>query len=135
MGAVATPLAGNDGTVEIEGTAVASMRSWTLELEATELELGGFGNDWELTVPGRFKGGGSFEGIFAYGDASGQGAVQAAFLARTLVTLTLGNDGSHENVVEAYIMKLSKGAEFDGVTTFNADFAVYGEPTSLASHS
>lgn len=132
---MATPLTGLDGVVEIEGTVVASMRKWSLDLEADTQEVGGFGSDWELQKPGRKKGSGSFEGIFAYGDSGGQGAVQAAFLADTQVTLTLGDDASHTNVVEALITKLGLGAEYDGVTMFNCDFVVYGEPTSLASHS
>lgn len=132
---MATPLTGLDGTVEIEGTVVASMRKWTLDLEANVQEVGGFGSEWEVQKPGRKKGSGSFEGIFARGDSGGQGAVQTAFTANTQVTLTLGNDGTAENVVEALITKLGLGAEYDGVTMFNVDYVVYGEPTSLASHA
>lgn len=132
---MATPLTGLDGTVEIEGAVVASMRKWDLTLTTDPQEVGGFGSKWERQRPGRMSGEGSFAGIFAYGDASGQGAAQAAFLANTLVTLTMGNDGGHENVVEAYLTELKLGAEYDGVTMFEASYVLDGEPTSLASHA
>lgn len=132
---MATPLTGLDGTVEIEGAVVASMRSWDLTLSTDPQEVGGFGSKWEVQKPGRMSGEGSFAGIFAYGDSSGQGAVQAAFLANTQVTLNLGDDASHENVVEAFITELALGAEYDGVTKFEASFVLNGEPTSLASHA
>lgn len=130
---MATPLTGLDGTVEIEGTVVASMRSWRYTIEMDAQEVGGFGSQWEVQKPGRKSGSGSVEGVWAYGDASGQGAVQTAAENATQVTLTLGVDGSHEYVLEAYITNLEVGAEYDGVTTFNFEFVQYGAPTTLAS--
>jgi predicted secreted protein len=132
---MATPMTGLNGTVEIEGTVVASMRSWELTLSTDPQEVGGFGSKWERQAPGRMSGEGSFEGIAAYGDAGGQGAVQAAFTNNTLVTLTLGEDATREHVVEAYITELTFGAEYDGVTNFSASYVLDGEPTSLASRA
>jgi predicted secreted protein len=133
---VATPLTGLDGTVEIGGAVVASMRSWTMTIEMDAQEVGGFGSQWEIQKPGRKSYGGSVEGVWAYGDASGQGAVQTAAEAATEVTLTLGVDASHSYVSLAYITNLEVGAEYDGVTTFNFEWVGSGVdgPTSLASH-
>jgi hypothetical protein len=112
------------------------MRSWSLTIETDVQDVGGFGSQWEIQKPGRKSASGSVEGVWAYGDSGGQGAVQTALENTTEATLTLGVDASHEYVLDAYITNLEVGAEYDGVTTFNFEFVSSGEtgPTTLASH-
>src|SRR3712207_3274401 len=116
---MATPLTGLNGAVQIEGVAIASLRSWSLTHDMDPQEVGGFGSRFERQAPGRHSIEGSCEGVWAYGDAAGQGALELAARNDTLVTLTLGTDASHLYVGEAYITSLEVGAEYDGVTTFN----------------
>ena len=133
---VATPLTGLDGTVEIGGTVVASMRSWKLTMATDTQDVGGFGSQWEVQKPSRKSASGSCEGVWASGDAGGQGAIETAFSTAAQVDLSLGVNATLAYEVEAYITNLEVGAEYDGVTTFNFEFVSGGAtgPT-LAGHA
>ena len=132
---VADGLAGLDGSVEIGGTRVASIREWTWTRESSTVDTGGFGDTYEKTKVTRKRGTGSFRGLWAKGDAAGQGAVEDAYENSTLVSLSLQLESGKVYVIDAYLNQLESGAQYDGATTFNVSFVQYGAPTSMADHS
>ena len=128
-------LSGKNGAVYIEGNRVASMRSWRWSRRSNTVNTAGFGDDYEKAKPSVKSGTGSFQGIWAKGDAVGQGAVEDAYENDTLVTLNLELESGKVNSLEAYITELEVGAEYEGVTNFNATFSQWGSPNSIADHS
>lgn len=111
------------------------MRKITVSIKSDPQEVGGFGMPWERQKPGRKSFEGSAEGVWAYGDASGQGAVLAAIRNDTPITLTPGPDASHTFTLEVYITSYELNVEFDGVSGLSFDFVGDGEPTGWISHS
>lgn len=132
---MATPLTGLNGVLLIEGAEIASMRSITVTIGSDPQEIGGFGSPWERQKPGRKTVEGSAEGVWAYGDSAGQGAVLNAIRNDTLVTLAPGPDSTHTFTIEAYITSYELNVEFDGIAGLSFDFVGDGEPTGWISHA
>lgn len=128
-------LTGLNGAVLIGGANVASIREWTWTRESTTVDTGGFGDVYEKTRVTRKRGSGSFRGLWAKGDATGQGAVEDAYENSDLVSLSLQLESGKVYVLNAYLSQLEAGAQYDGATTFNCSFVQYGAPTSMADHS
>lgn len=128
-------LTGLDGSVEIGAARVGSIREWTWQREANVVDTGGFGDTYEKPKPSRKRGSGSFRGLWAKGDAAGQGAVEDAFEDSTAVVLNLQEEDGKVYSINAYITQLEVGAQYDGATSFNANFVQDGAPISLADHT
>lgn len=131
---MAEGLAGLDGAVIVDGNEVASIRSWTWNRESTTVDVGGFGDTYEQTRVTRKRGTGSFQGVWAKDDATGQGAVESAYEAATEITLQLQLETGKVYSVQAFLNSLEVGAQYDGATTFNCNFVQFGAPNSLATH-
>lgn len=132
---MADGLTGLDGAVIVDGSEVASIRSWTWNRESTTVDVGGFGDTYEQTRVTRKRGTGSFQGVWAENDAAGQGATETAYEASTQVTLQLQLQTGKVYSIEAFLNSLEVGAQYDGATTFNVNFVQFGSPNSLADHS
>lgn len=131
---MAEPLVGTDGSIEVDGTPVENFRKWDWSPEAKTAELGGFGSSWEVNKPTRLSGKGTCEGVYATG-ATGQAAIQTAFINRTRVVLNLAPDDSATPLsINAYITSLSTETNFDDANMFKFDYVQDGEPISLPSH-
>ncbi len=131
---MAEGLAGLDGAVIVQGQEVASIRSWTWNRESTTVDVGGFGDTYEQTRVTRKRGTGTFQGVWAKDDVSGQGATESAYEAATQITLQLQLETGKVYSIQAFLNSLEVGAAYDGATTFNVNFVQFGAPNSLATH-
>jgi hypothetical protein len=130
-------LTGRDGSVEINGALIGKLRQWSWDEEASVVDTGGFGSQYEEPAPSRIKGTGSCTGIWARGDAAGQGAVETTLATGTSVNLTLAVSqvAGESYVVPAFVTKIHRGAKYDGEAEFSFDWSQNGAPTTIATHA
>ena len=88
-----TTIAGRGGSVVLPGTpqnAVAFLRSWSIQIDAQNLDTSALGDFWRVFVPG---GGlrtwqGTCQGYFVIDqDTNGQAQIQTAILTGTTLTM------------------------------------------------
>ncbi len=103
-----TTIAGRGGSVVLPGTplvAVAFLRTWSIQIDAQNLDTSALGDFWRVFVPGGgFRGWqGSCTGFYVIDqDTNGQAAIQNAILNGTTLTMqyqTSQGRGYYEGVV------------------------------------
>lgn len=132
---VARGLTGVDGAVRIASTLVAKMRRWRKTEERTMVDTGGFGDEWEEPNGVRLRGSGSFEGIYAVDGATGQQMIEDALRANSIVILDLQHESGKVDQINARISQVEKGQDFEGASTFNAQYVQVGPPITDAGHA
>lgn len=132
---MARGLTGVDGAVRIASTLVGKIRRWRLTTERNVVDTGGFGDEWEEPDGTRLRATGSFEGVYAIEGESGQGQVKTALIANALVVLDLQQKTGYVTQINARITQVEEGTDFDGASTFSAQFAQVGAPIAEAGHA
>lgn len=118
-------IVGKGGNVQVGAVTVAELDDWTLDIDADTLEDTSFGDDWKTYLQGLKAWTGSLKGRWDVAtDTNGQGALQAAILGGTSVTLALNVDSTtpHGYSGTAFIKKIAIGANVKDLITFQADF-------------
>lgn len=121
-------LAGKYGKICIStGKQIASTKSWSLELSLDTLETTALGDEWKKYIAGLKEWNASCEGDYAINsDATGQKALQDAYLSGTEVTIELYVDSSNYYTGKAYISSLSIEDPVDDVVSFSCEFTGNG---------
>lgn len=81
---------GRDARVTVNASAteaiVAEIGNWKIDTSADEIDTTAFGDGWAKSDVGMLKWSGSMSGYFDSTDTTGQGIVETAFLAGTLIS-------------------------------------------------
>lgn len=122
-------LAGKYGKICIGGTKqVASIKSWSLELSLDTLETTALGEEWKSYIAGLKEWSASCEGDYAVStDATGQNALQEAYLNGTVVEVQLYVDENNYYQGEAFISSLSVEDPVDDVVSISVEFTGNGK--------
>ena len=125
-------IAGKNGKVIICDSSgkVLSIKSWSLELSLDTLEITALGDDWKKYIAGLKEWTASSEGDYEVTqDATGQAALQSAYLAGTVVTVKLYVDSDNYYTGSAYISSLSIEDPVDDVVSISIEFSGNGALT------
>ena len=79
-------MSGRLAKVTIAANTVVGMGTWTIPISLDEIDATSFGSTWKKTDVGFSGWSASFNGYYDTGDTTGQGALQTAAIAGTLLT-------------------------------------------------
>ena len=123
-------VAGKLGKVVLETNKVVGLKNWSLELSIDSLETTELGSDWKSYISGLKEWSASSEGDYAvHADATGQQALQDAYLAGTDVTVKLYVDATHYYTGKAIVTSMSVEDPVDDVVSISIEFTGNGELT------
>ena len=123
-------VAGKLGKVVLETNKVVGIKNWSLELSIDSLETTELGSDWKSYISGLKEWSASSEGDYAvHADATGQQALQDAYLAGTDVTVKLYVDATHYYTGKAIVTSMSVEDPVDDVVSISIEFTGNGELT------
>ena len=79
-------MSGRTASVKLASATIVGMGTWTIPIALDEIDATSFGSTWKKTDVGFSGWSASFNGYYDTGDTTGQGALQTAALAGTLLT-------------------------------------------------
>lgn len=126
-------ISGTAGTVVYggtAGTAVANIKTWSLDVAAAELDASAFGSTWKLTDSGIKEWGGSFEGNSDDSDAQ-QTALWTALTTGAKVVMMLAQGTARRFYGTAVITGDSPSQSFDGLAAESWSIKGHGPLTRL----
>ena len=123
-------IAGKGGKLGLGAAVVVDISSWSLELGTDTLDVTAFGDDWKKFIAGLKEWSASAEGFFSvHTDATGQKALQDAFLASTEVSIKLNVNNTNYYSGNAYISGLSVEDPVDDTVSISFEFQGTGALT------
>ncbi|HCS73347.1 MAG TPA: hypothetical protein DIW17_05675 [Clostridiales bacterium] len=123
-------IAGKGGKLGLGAAVVLDISSWSLELGTDTLDVTAFGDDWKKFIAGLKEWSASAEGFFSvHTDATGQKALQDAFLAGTEVAIKLNVNNTNYYSGNAYISGLSVEDPVDDTVSISFEFQGTGALT------
>jgi predicted secreted protein len=123
-------IAGKGGKLGLGAAVVLNISSWSLELGTDTLDVTAFGDDWKKFIAGLKEWSASAEGFFSvHTDATGQKALQDAFLAGTEVAIKLNVNNTNYYSGNAYISGLSVEDPVDDTVSISFEFQGTGALT------
>ncbi len=123
-------IAGKGGKLGLGAAVVVDISSWSLELGTDTLDVTAFGDDWKKFIAGIKEWSASAEGFFSvHTDATGQKALQDAFLAGTEVSIKLNVNNTNYYGGNAYISGLSVEDPVDDTVSISFEFQGTGALT------
>ena len=79
-------MSGRLASVKLGSATIVGMGTWTIPITLDEIDATSFGSTWKKTDVGFSGWTASFNGYYDTGDTTGQGALQTAAIAGTLLT-------------------------------------------------
>ena len=123
-------IAGKGGKLGLGSAIVVDISSWSLELGTDTLDVTAFGDDWKKFIAGLKEWSASAEGFFSvHTDATGQRALQDAFLAGTEVSIKLNVNNTNYYNGNAFISGLSVEDPVDDTVSISFEFQGTGALT------
>ena len=125
-------IAGKNGKVTIGQSAnpVASIKSWSLELNLDTLETTALGDDWKNFIAGLKEWSASCEGNYAiHTDENGQQNLQDAYISGETVIVKLYVNDTNYYTGSAYVSSLSVEDPVDDVVSATFELKGTGELT------
>lgn len=123
-------IAGKSGKLGIGTNNVVDVSSWSLELGADTLDVTALGDDWKKFIAGLKEWSASAEGFYSvHTDATGQKALQDAYLNSTEVSLKLYVNATNYYAGDAYISGLSVEDPVDDTVSISFEFQGTGPLT------
>lgn len=123
-------IAGKGGKLGLGAAVVLDISSWSLELGTDTLDVTAFGDDWKKFIAGLKEWSASAEGFFSvHTDATGQKALQDAFLAGTEVAIKLNVNNTNYYSGNVYISGLSVEDPVDDTVSISFEFQGTGALT------
>ena len=124
-------IAGKNGKLQIGGTTpvtVVGIKNWSLDLALDTLETTTLGSDWKEYITGLKEWSASADGDFnIHTDATGQRALQDAYLSGTSVDVILCVDDVHAYGGKAFVSSLAIEDPVDDVVSVSMEFTGSGE--------
>jgi predicted secreted protein len=116
-------IAGKSGKLGLGASAVMDISSWSLELGADTLDVTALGDDWKKFIAGLKEWSASAEGFYSvHTDATGQKALQDAYLNSTEVSLKLFVNATNYYSGSAYISGMSVEDPVDDTVSISFEF-------------
>lgn len=116
-------IAGKSGKLGLGANTVVDVSSWSLELGADTLDVTALGDDWKKFIAGLKEWSASAEGFYSvHTDATGQKALQDAYLNSTEVSLKLFVNASNYYSGSAYISGMSVEDPVDDTVSISFEF-------------
>jgi hypothetical protein len=79
-------MSGRLASVKLAANVIVGMGTWTIPITLDEIDATSFGSTWKKTDVGFSGWTATFSGYYDTGDTTGQGALQTAAIAGTLLT-------------------------------------------------
>jgi predicted secreted protein len=116
-------IAGKSGKLGLGANTVVDVSSWSLELGADTLDVTALGDDWKKFIAGLKEWSASAEGFYSvHTDATGQKALQDAYLNSTEVSLKLFVNATNYYSGSAYISGMSVEDPVDDTVSISFEF-------------
>ncbi|MEN8493477.1 phage tail tube protein [Dehalococcoides sp. THU3] len=116
-------IAGKSGKLGLGANTVVDVSSWSLELGADTLDVTALGDDWKKFIAGLKEWSASAEGFYSvHTDATGQKALQDAYLNSTEVALKLFVNATNYYSGSAYISGMSVEDPVDDTVSISFEF-------------
>jgi len=124
-------ISGTAGSVVVNGTAVAQVSEWSLNLAAATNEVSVMGADWRTKVPGLADGSGSFQLFHDQTEPAMHTTVRNALINRTSgsARFYFGTAANYYTVATFYVTGIGAATSVDGVGTESFDFESSGAIT------
>ena len=116
-------IAGKSGKLGLGANTVVDVSSWSLELGADTLDVTALGDDWKKFIAGLKEWSASAEGFYSvHTDATGQKALQDAYLNSTEVSLKLFVNATNYYSGSSYISGMSVEDTVDDTVSISFEF-------------